>query len=202
MESVAANLGGEDPRLIDEDRLESDSGYRYDYVTDFMDFSEADMVAVSSLKSALAPQIPDIVDRVFDKLFSYDATMRHVLSAHSPQSSVEGDSLMDLEVDPDVLDYQKSELGKSLRTLITSSREEGLATFIDKVGNYCTQLVNKSGSTVPHVQMDALLGLLADVFKSAIFELKLDREREINSVRALGKFFWIQNNLLSRHYGY
>ncbi len=64
---------------IDERRLETDLGYRFDYLAEFMGFAAEDIAAIHAAAPALAPLVPTLVDAVYDKLQDYDATWRHFL---------------------------------------------------------------------------------------------------------------------------
>ena len=59
---------------IDEPRLEEDLAYRFAYLTDFMGFTPEDIAAIRGLAPQLAPLVPALVDAVYEKLFTYDAT--------------------------------------------------------------------------------------------------------------------------------
>jgi len=62
---------------IDERRLEQDLVYRFGYLTEFMGFGPADIEAIRGAAGVLAPLVPTLVDAIYVKLFSYDATKRH-----------------------------------------------------------------------------------------------------------------------------
>jgi hypothetical protein len=53
---------------------------------------------------------------------------------------------------------------------------------------------------VPLVQMNALMGFVADAFIATIVGLNLPREAEVKALRAFNKLLWIQNDLITRHY--
>lgn len=53
---------------------------------------------------------------------------------------------------------------------------------------------------VPLVQMNALMGWLADILILLIAAIGLPRDKEINTIRAFQKLLWIQNDLINRHY--
>ncbi|MCA9032472.1 MAG: hypothetical protein KDA66_16765, partial [Planctomycetaceae bacterium] len=53
---------------------------------------------------------------------------------------------------------------------------------------------------VPLVQMNALMGLIADVLTEAIAGLDLDRDAMLKTIRAFHKLLWIQNDFITRHY--
>ena len=70
-------------KTIDEAKLESDVGYRFQYLTEFMGFSEADIAAIHGAAPAVAPLVPALVDAVYDKLANYSATWRHFVPKQS-----------------------------------------------------------------------------------------------------------------------
>lgn len=49
---------------IDETRLESDLGYRFQYLVEFMGFDEADVAAIHGAAPAIAPLVPTLVNAV------------------------------------------------------------------------------------------------------------------------------------------
>lgn len=64
---------------INESKLESDLGYRFKWVTEFIGFDEDDVSTITGAADLLAPIVPALVDAVYEKLFEYDATKRHFL---------------------------------------------------------------------------------------------------------------------------
>src|SRR4051812_24646416 len=104
---------------IQEPRLESDLGYRFQYLAEFVGFGPEDVQAIHAAASHLAPLVPALVDAVYVKLFSYDATRRHFVPR---QSGYEGDvpaSLAALSPDHPMIAYRKQHLGRYLVTLVT-----------------------------------------------------------------------------------
>ncbi len=55
-------------------RLYTDRTYRFNYVTDFLEFGAKDLEAIRKIREPLLELVPAIVDAVYDKLFSYDIT--------------------------------------------------------------------------------------------------------------------------------
>ena len=53
---------------------------------------------------------------------------------------------------------------------------------------------------MPLVQMNALMGFVADALTATILGLGLDREKAVRTLRAFRKLLWIQNDLIARHY--
>src|SRR3954470_12011690 len=68
------------------------------------------------------------------------------------------------------------------------------------VGKIHTPKAGSKELNVPLVQMNALMGFVADAFTATILGLGLDRATEVKTLRAFGKLLWIQNDLITRHY--
>lgn len=108
---------------IDESRLETDLAYRFGYLTEFMGFSEDDIKMIHGAAEVLAPLVPGLVDAVYVKLFTYDATKRHFVPR---QSGYEGDvpeSVESLEMTHDQIQFRKEHLTNYLVKLVTAPYE-------------------------------------------------------------------------------
>lgn len=185
---------------IDEPRLESDLDYRFEYLAGFIGFGEDDIRHVHGAADALGPHVPALVDAVYDKLFQYDATKRHFVPK---QTYWEGDAPIDiesLELDHPMIEFRKEHLGKYLIRLVTKPYDGAMAKYLDNVGKMHTEKMGSEQLAIPLVQMNSLMGFVADAMTATIMSLGLDRETEIATVRAFGKLLWIQNDLITRHY--
>lgn len=187
-------------KKIDESRLESDLGYRFSYLTEFVGFSDDDIAAIHGAASHLAPLVPALVDAVYDKLFSYDATKRHFVPR---QSGYEGDvpeGLESLEQDHEMIEFRKQHLGRYLQSLVTKPYDSKMVGYLDLVGKIHTPKAGSRELNVPLVQMNALMGFVADALTATILSLDLAREAEVRTLRAFNKLLWLQNDLINRHY--
>ena len=187
-------------KRIDERRLESDLAYRCAYLTEFVGFGEDDVRAVHGAASLLAPLVPRLVDAVYDKLFEYDATKRHFVPR---QTGYEGDVPTDLESlsqDHAMIEFRKQHLGRYLATLVTKPYDGKMMQYLDFVGKMHTPKAGSKDLDVPLVQMNALMGFVADALNQTILGLNLERSQEIATLRAFSKLLWIQNDLINRHY--
>ncbi len=185
---------------IDEERLESDLGYRFAYVQEFVGFDASDVDAVHAAAEPLAPLVPGLVDAVYEKLFSYDATKRHFVPR---QSGYEGDTPLDIETltaDHEMIQFRKNHLGRYLVALVTRPYDDKLVSYLDMVGKMHTPKAGSADLVVPLVQMNALLGFVADALTATILGLGLERQAEVATVRAFNKLLWLQNDLINRHY--
>jgi len=48
--------------------------------------------------------------------------------------------------------------------------------------------------------MNALLGFVADALTNTVLGLGLERQLEVQTLRAFNKLLWLQNDLINRHY--
>lgn len=185
---------------IDEPRLETDLAYRVGYVTEFMGFGAADVAALHASAPLLGPIVPKLVDAVYDKLFSYDATKRHFVPQQSGYTGPVPASMEALEMDHDMITFRKQHLGRYLAALVTRPYDEKMLGYLDLVGKMHTPRAGSVELDVPLVQMNALMGFVADAVIATILSLNLDRETEVRTLRAFNKVLWVQNDLITRHY--
>ena len=187
-------------RHIEEPRLETDLAYRFQYLVEFMGFSAEDDRTIHAAAPLLAPLVPGLVDAVYAKLYQYDATWRHFLPK---QSGYEGEvplSLADVTPDHPMIKFRKAHLGQYLAALVTRPYDGKMVSYLDMVGKIHTPKAGSKQINVPLVQMNALLGFVADALVATILSLGLDRATEVSTLRAFNKLLWIQSDLISRHY--
>jgi hypothetical protein len=185
---------------IDEARLENDLGYRFAYLTEFVEFDADDIDTIHAAANLLGPHVPALVDAVYVKLFNYDATKRHFVP---PQQGYEGalaSSVDALSLTDEVIEFRKQHLARYLTILVTKPYDAKMVQYLDVVGSIHTPSSGSAEIDVPLVQMNALLGYVADAISATIFSLNLDRMTEQRTVRAFGKLLWLQNDLINRHY--
>jgi hypothetical protein len=187
-------------RQIDEPRLESDLGYRFEYLAEFVGFGEADVAAVHGAAGPLGPLVPGLVDAVYDKLFAYDATKRHFVPRQHGYDGETPASLDALTTDHEMIAFRKRHLGNYLVRLVTRPYDGEMAKYLDFVGAMHTPKAGNPHLNVPLVQMNALMGFVGDALTATICGLGLDRDAEVATLRAFGKLLWIQNDLINRHY--
>jgi hypothetical protein len=185
---------------INEHRLESDLGYRFGYLAGFMGFGPEDVQAVHGAAPLLAPLVPGLVDAVYDKLQQQDATWRHFLPRQSGYEGPAADSVESLKMDSEVIAFRKQHLGRYLTNLVTKPYDEKMVGYLDRIGKMHTPRAGSKELNVPLVQMNALLGFVADALVATILSLGLERGTEVRTLRAFCKVLWLQNDLVTRHY--
>ena len=160
---------------INEQRLESDLGYRFQYLVEFMGFGEEDVAAIHGAAPAIAPLVPTLVNAVYDKLHHYDATWRHFLPRQSGYEGAVPKSLEDVTPDHEMIRYRKEHLARYLAALVTKPYDGKMVAYLDMVGKMHTPKAGSEELNVPLVQMNALLGFVADALTSTILSLGLER---------------------------
>jgi hypothetical protein len=187
-------------KQIDEPRLETDTVYRVGYLSEFMGFGPDDVAAIHAAAGRLAPLVPTLVDAVYAKLFSYDATKRHFVPRQSGYEGPLPDNLAELTQDHPMIQFRKNHLSRYLVALVTRPYDEKMIAYLDMVGKIHTPQAGSAELDVPLVQMNALLGFVADALTGVILDLGLDRATEVRTLRAFQKLLWLQNDLITRHY--
>jgi hypothetical protein len=185
---------------IDEPRLETDTAYRFGYLCEFIGFGQEDIAAIHATAPLLGPLVPTLVDAVYDKLFSYDATKRHFVPRQSGYDGPVPEGIDALTPDHPMIAFRKQHLGRYLTRLVTGSYDAGMVQYLDMVGKIHTPEAGSADLDVPLVQMNALLGFVATALTATILSFNLDRQTESKTLLAFGKLLWIQNDLISRHY--
>lgn len=185
---------------IDEDRLETDLGYRFGYLAEFMGFDAGDVAAIHESAGALGGLVPTLVEAIYDKLAGYDATWRHFVPRQHGYEGPVPEGVASLTQDHEQIRFRKQHLGRYLTGLVTRSYDAKMVSYLDMVGKIHTPKAGSRELDVPLVQMNALLGFVSDALTDAILGLGLDRAREVRTLRAFQKLLWIQNDLINRHY--
>lgn len=185
---------------INERRLESDLGFRFEYLSEFMGFGPDDIATIHASASALAPLVPALVDAVFNKLHRYDATWRHFVPRQFGYEGPVPKSLSEVTGDHDTIHYRKQHLARYLTTLVSKPYDGKMVNYLNFVGQIHTPKAGSKELAVPLVQMNALMGFVADALIDAILGLGLEREQEVRTLRAFNKLLWLQNDSINRHY--
>jgi len=185
---------------IDETRLETDLSYRFQYLTQFMGFGKEDIDIIHGAAPLLAPLVPGLVDAVYAKLQEYDATWRHFLPRQHGYGGVTPEQLSELTMDHPQIQFRKQHLARYLEKLVTAPYDDKLVQYLDFVGSMHTAQAGSKGIHVPLIQMNALLGFVADAIHATIFALEIPIEAKAKAIRAFSKLLWIQSDLINRHY--
>jgi hypothetical protein len=187
-------------KQVNEVQLESDLGYRVQYLMEFMGMDGEDIATIHGAAEHIGPHVNTLVDAVYDKLFSYDATKRHFVPRQHGYEGPIPESVSELTQAHEMIQFRKQHLARYLTILVTKPYDGQMLAYLDLVGKIHTPRAGSRRLHVPLVQMNALMGFVADALTSLVFQLGLEREAEIRTVRAFNKLLWVQNDLINRHY--
>jgi hypothetical protein len=185
---------------VNEQRLESDLSYRFHYLSEFLGFGAEDVAAIHAAAPLLAPLVPTLVNAVYEQLHRYDATWRHFLPRQYGYEGGVPKTLEEATQDHEMIRYRKEHLARYLTALVTKPYDGKMVAYLDTVGKMHTSKAGVKELVVPLVQMNALLGFVADGLSSTLLSLGLEREQEVRTLRAFNKLLWLQNDLINRHY--
>lgn len=185
---------------IDEARLESDLAYRFGYLCEFVGFGAEDIEVIHGAAGLLAPLVPALVDAVYAKLQTYDATWRHFVPRQHGYEGEVPTTLEELTLDHAQIAFRKQHLGRYLERLVTAPYDLKLVEYLDGVGKMHTPGAGSAAINVPLVQMNALMGFVADAFNATILGFDIPADAKAKAIRAFSKLLWIQNDLIVRHY--
>jgi hypothetical protein len=155
---------------------------------------------IHALAAHLAPAVPALVDAVYVKLFTYDATKRHFVPRQFGYEGPPPRSVDTLDLDHEQIKYRKGHLAAYLKKLVTGGYDLKMVGYLDFVGKMHTPKAGSPEIDVPLVQMNALMGFVADALLATILGLDLDGATKVKAVRAFNKLLWLQNDLITRHY--
>jgi hypothetical protein len=144
--------------------------------------------------------VPALVDAVYVKLFSYDSTRRHFVPRQFGYEGPVPTDLESLDLNHEQIQFRKAHLARYLERLVTGSYDGKMVSYLDFVGKIHTPRAGSKELNVPLVQMNALMGFVADALLATIQGLDLDEEARARTLRAFNKLLWLQNDLIVRHY--
>jgi hypothetical protein len=145
-------------------------------------------------------QMPKIVEDQYRKLLAYDATARHFVEPQHGCASSPPESLADLSASHGQVKFRMDHMQSYLMQLIGHAFDNKIAVLFDAVGKMHTPKTGNPRINVPLVQMNAFMGMLADLLTDRILALNTDHDTKINCLRAFQKILWLQNDFIVRHY--
>jgi Protoglobin len=194
---------------------------RIHYLHSFLTFNPStDGPLITSLKPLLAPLLPQLLDAVYTHLLSYDITARSFLpsqtargDSNNADSGINEKDVSALNLNHANIKHRKDFLRAYLIRLLSNqdwSPESKFWGYLDNVGRVHTGVQHTSKKNtlrVEYVHIALLLGWLQDALVGVVMGLKEEEgdggwtvERKLVVLRALGKFWWVQNDLFARHY--
>ena len=185
---------------IDELRLDEDVEYRMRYLQMFLDFDEDARREIHAACPLLVPRLPAMVDTIYGKMLAFDATRRHFAVGHTGYTSDVPAGPEAVSPDHEIIRFRKRALIRYFTELLLSDLDGGVADWMDTVGRMHTSKAGAASIHIPLIQVNAMMGFMADTFIGEIAALDLAPDARLRLTRAISKLFWLQNDFLSRHY--
>lgn len=189
---------------IDEALLDTDLEYRYQYLCQFMGFTDKDVQLIHESAAILAPLADTLIDAVYTKLFSFSCT-KQVFFRQKAKYDGEVDqakSLVTYDQNAPQIGMRKSSLKRYLVKLLTNEYALPLLTEFDRMGRIHTPKGGKMSINVEHVHMNALMAFLQDAILGVLMDVpKSDPTFDaVGTCRAFAKVLAIQGDFISKHY--
>lgn len=192
---------------IDPVALDTDLAKRVEYITRFIEFGPKDAAALR----AAAPIVKQItncaVDAVYEKLFSFDITRATFMSRNAGFEGKLAERLEEITHDSEQIKFRKDFLRAWMFKVFTADYTD-LKTFeyLDKVGLMHTgpaafhHREKKEPLHVDYTHCALLLGHVHNILTNAVLARGLPAETTAETLVAINKVLWIQNDLFARHY--
>ncbi|KAI9031628.1 Protoglobin-domain-containing protein [Phycomyces nitens] len=186
---------------IDNDQLYHDSTYRFEYVSKFMDFGEADIKAIQDVADLVRPLVPVVVDAVYEKLFQFDVTKTFFLPKNDGFEGELPATLEELTLNHPQVKFRKEFLGKYLYKILSGPYDERFIRYLDWVAKIHTDTPEKKSKiNVDYIHINALMGFVETALVGGLLSLNLDRQTEGAALAAFNKLLWIQNDYFAKYY--
>jgi len=208
-----AAAAGPTMQHVDGALIARDLPARMRYLQSFLGWDPArDGPLIEACKPVLAPLLPNVVDAVYDQLLRYDVTA----ATFAPAQSADGLSVNvhELHRDHANIRLRKDFLKGYLVRLVSNhdwTPDSRFWEYIDAVGRAHTGTRETEGPLrhrrakpplfVEYRDVNLLLGWVENAVTDIVMDvesLDLDAKRAV--VKALNKYWWIQNDLFARHY--
>jgi len=185
---------------VDEAKLETDIGYRFYYVSDFVDMTARDVEAIRKSAGLLVPMLPTIVSVIYTKLFQYDCTKRHFLMASVGYRGDVPYDMDELTLEHPIMLYRRKHLEEYFEAVLLSEWDSNLVLYMDIIGAMHTKDAGTKAISIPLVQMNAMMGFLHVAITDVIMSMSISEVDKHNMVIAYSKFLSIQQDFIVRHY--
>jgi len=198
---------------IDGTAINKDIVARMRYTQSFLHWEPAkDGKLIEACKPVLAPIVTNVVDAVYDHLLKYDITAAPFAPRQSKEGKTEDADVRELHRDHENIKFRKDFLKGYLVRLVSNhdwSPESKFWEYIDMVGKVHTDMTdsslkhrkNRPALFVEYREINLLLGWVENAVTDIVMGVEeLELQTKVDIVKALNKFWWIQNDLFARHY--
>ncbi|CAF3391075.1 unnamed protein product [Rotaria sp. Silwood1] len=187
---------------IDKRLLNTNLRYRFDYVSKFLNFTTDDIAVLNNFAKIAQPQIPSLVDAIYQKLFEYDITKNYFLKQSFDFKGMMATEQSQLTLQSEQMLLRIDSIRKYLyRILRQHIWNDAFLQYVSSVGKMHTNMAGARSINVDYIHMNAMFGYLQQTFMGIVLSNEeIDETTKKTTLLALNKLFWIQNDLFSMHY--
>ncbi|UJR22157.1 hypothetical protein I4U23_025221 [Adineta vaga] len=188
---------------IDKSRLNHDLRYRFDFLSKFIDFNQDDVVMLNTLAPIIFPHLPAMVETLYRKLYSFDVTKRYFHIRNDGFESFPINKEAGITLDFVQTEYRKDMFSVYFKRVLTQGEwNDSFLDYLSRVGQMHTPRGGSTSINVDYMYMNALFCYLEQLLVDVIWNTdSLDSRKKREGIQAISKFIWIQNDLLTMHYG-
>ncbi|UJR24011.1 hypothetical protein I4U23_026976 [Adineta vaga] len=186
---------------IDNNRLNEDLRYRFEYLSKFINFTSQDIISLNTLATIILPRVPVIVDAVYRKLFQFDVTKNFfVLRNDGFDGKLKTEEYLTL--DSAQMTYRKDMLSGYLKRLLLQHEwTDDFLQYLSRIGRMHTNKTGASSINVDYIHINATLTYIETLMIEAIWNVEnLDNKTKKDMLLALNRVFRLQNDFFLLHY--
>ncbi|CAF1435790.1 unnamed protein product [Adineta steineri] len=186
---------------IDNNKLNDDVRYRFDYFSKFINFTSEDIIALNTLASSVLPLIPVIVDSVYRKLFQYDVTKEYfIVNNDKYDGTLTNNENISLESTQMI--FRKDMLSGYLKRLLLQREwTNEFLEYLSRIGRMHTNQLGSSSINVEYLHINTTLTYIENLFiENVCSNDNFDNLTKKNILLALNKVFRIQSDLFIMHF--
>jgi len=183
------------------------------YMQSFLQWDPTkDGALIEACKPVLAPIVNSVVDAVYDRLLKYDITAASFAPKQSQEGVTKDSDVGELNGSHENIKFRKDFLKAYLVRLVSNhdwAPESKFWEYIDMVGKVHTGATdsrlksrkNRPALFVEYREINLLLGWVENAVTDIVMGVEgLELQTKVDILKALNKFWWIQNDLFARHY--
>ncbi|PWN53066.1 hypothetical protein IE53DRAFT_384451 [Violaceomyces palustris] len=184
-----------------EEEISKNKQLRLEYVKDFVEFDDDDIQALKSAGPVLGPVLPNLIDQVYFKLFSYDPTKQVFVQRYGSLDQATGEKILTL--DSSAIKGRKDFLTRWVKMIIAGDYESGqIWKYMERVGVVHAGASLKHGPPLFVCLRDCLLlfGWLETILVKTLLDVPdsmLSIEEKARTIAAFNKVLWIQAEFFS-----
>ncbi|CAF1019583.1 unnamed protein product [Rotaria sordida] len=188
---------------IDNNRIYNDLRYRFDYLSKFLNFTSDDIAMLNKFAIIILPRIPVIVDTAYRKLLSFDITKQYFLIRNDGFEGPLIKESKNLTLDSPQMIYRKDMLSIYLKRILTQTEwNDTFLQYLSQIGQIHANNIGTTLIKVDYIHINILFGYMEHLFIDILWTTEnLDDKTKHDMIMAINKFFWIQNDIFTMHYG-